>query len=329
MLELQEKWRQFTPKDAEAQELELKETLKRAYTSPLYKKIWKNTDLTSNTLQNLPFLSRAELFDFTKSKPTKVNAAPVSHWFLGNNRAVHEWFPYSEQDFMAIAPNLKRLAQMVGLRKGDIVLALVDTPPRISSFIPYLWSNSEAKEWGLEFIVGSLDWYDTLGMSWINFIQKRRPTAILASTTNAKALADKIEATKKSAKDVLSDLRVGVFLGNQTETDMIKLVEPYSHLEAFEVYSPLEHMAFCVECTNHKGIHVWQDNCIPEIIPTGQKEAQLLTKTQLGVEGELVLTNFSKALPLVRYKTENAVRVEGLGECRCGCNHPKVKFLKK
>jgi phenylacetate-CoA ligase len=331
---MQEKWKQFTPQDAKTQETKLKETLKRAATSTLYKKLWKNSGFNVETFQSLndlnqiPFLSRKQLFETTQTQKNNVCLSPVSHWFLSSEPTEpHEWFPLSEEDFLSIAPLLARLSQTAGLQKGDVVLAVVDTPPRISSFIPYLWSN--AADCGLEFIVGAMDWYDTLGMSWINFIQKRRPTAIFASTTNAKALAQKIATTKPPIKNALSELRVGVFFGNLMETDMVKRLEPYINLEPFEVYSPAEHMAFNMECHSHSGIHIWLDTCIPEVLSVGQKETQLLSETQQSVEGELVLTNFSKALPLVRYKTGRFVRVEGVGECSCGCNHPKVKFLKK
>ena len=334
MLEMQETWKQFTSQDAQTQETKLKEALKRATVSLLYKKLWKNSGFnveafkSLNDLNQIPFLSQKELFETTQAQKNKVCLSPVSHWFLCSEpNEPHEWFPLSSEDFLAIAPMLTRLSQTAGLRKGDVVLAVVETPPRISSFIPYLWSN--AADCGLEFIVGALDWYDTLGMSWINFIQKRRPTAIFASTSNAKALAQKIAATKTPVENALSELRVGVFFGNQMETDMVKGLEPYMNLESFEVYSPTEHMTFNMDCRSHSGIHIWLDTCIPEVLSVGQKETQLLSKTQQGVEGELVLTNFSKALPLVRYKTGKFLRVEGVGECSCGCNHPKVKFLKK
>jgi phenylacetate-coenzyme A ligase PaaK-like adenylate-forming protein len=334
MLEMQEKWKQFTPQDAKTQETKLKETLKRAAVSPLYKKLWKTSGFnveafeSLNDLNQIPLLSRKQLYETTQTQKNKVCLSPVSHWFLSSEPSEpHEWFPLSGEDFLAISPMLTRLSQTAGLRKGDVVLAVVDTPPRISSFIPYLWSN--AADCGLEFIIGGMDWYDKLGMSWINFIQKRRPTAIFTSTTNAKALAQKIADMNPSVKNALSELRVGVFFGNQMETDMVKGLEPYSNLEPFEVYSPTEHITFCMECRSHSGIHIWLDTCIPEVLSVGQKETQLLSKTQPDVEGELVLTNFSLALPLVRYKTGKFVRVEGVGECSCGCNHPKVKFLKK
>jgi phenylacetate-CoA ligase len=331
MLESTEKWMQFTAQDRKAQELQLKETLARAYLSPLYRKLWKQSGFTPGKFQGvgdlnaLPFLSRKELFEATKTKPNKVSVAPVSQWFLGcENTATHEWFPYGEADLLAVAPTLARLGKMAGLQRGDIILALVDVPPKFSSFIPYIWSHA-VPDCGLEFIIGSLDWYDTLGMTWINFIQKRRPTAILATAKNAEAFAQKLVSMNTSVKEALSAARVGVFYGNHTS----ELMGAYSSLELFDAYSPTEHMTFHSACRSHSGIHLWQDICIPEILPLGQDKAQLVCESTSGVRGELVLTTFSEALPLIRYKTGVEISVAGNGECACGCNHPRVKFSNK
>jgi len=166
-------------------------------------------------------------------------------------------------------------------------------------------------------------------MSWINFIQKRRPTAIFSSAKNAQSLAQKIHSVNSSLRDVLSEVRLGIFYGNDADEGVSKLLQPYSFLESFEVYSPAEHMTFCCECPSHSGIHLWLDTSILEIIPTGHKEAQLIHEIKMGTIGELVITNFSKALPLIRYKTGKSIYVECVDECACGCNHPKVRFSNK
>jgi phenylacetate-coenzyme A ligase PaaK-like adenylate-forming protein len=324
-----QKWQHFTHRDAEAQELKLKETLTRAYQLGMYKKLWKNAfnlDKINGAedLNQLPYLTRKTLFETTRTRPNHTCAAPVSHWFLGHDTfKAHEWYPYSAEDFMAIAPMLSRLSQTVGLHSGDVVLTVVDTPPHISSFIPYLWSYADAsKNCGLEFINGSLEWYDSLGMSWITFIQKRQPTAILATKRNAVALSEKLNTMGTSIQNVLSQLRVAVFFDDESTNPL----DAYSGLETFEVYSPIEHMALWSECQTHSGVHVWLDTCIPEILPEGKTEAQLLCKASKDTRGELVITNFSKALPIVRYKTGRHICVEDVDQCICGVNHPKIKF---
>lgn len=321
---------QFTAKNAEAQEAKLKQTLIQAAKSPLYKKLWTTAHFKPesfqgiNELNKVPYLTRKSLFETTKIKPNNTCIGAIGHWLLGHdNFETHEWYPYSNEDFLGIAPALTRLSSVVGLRSGDIVLLVVDTPPRISSFMPLLWNYvEESRQCGLEFINGSMEWYDSLGMSWITFIQKRRPTAIIATKTNAAALAEKLQAMGTSVKAALPELRVGVFYGQGAPEEL----QEYSSAEIFEAYSPVEHMAFWSECKNHNGIHTWLDGCIPEILPANGKEAQVLCKAKAGTEGELVITNFASALPLIRYRTGKQIRIESTDQCSCGANTPKIKF---
>jgi phenylacetate-CoA ligase len=330
-LQTPQRWQQFTSQDTAVQEAKLKETLKRAAKSPLYKKLWSQArfspaDLQGiGTLNRVPSLSRAALFEATRTKPNSTAVAPIGQWFLGHDRFdSHEWYPYGNEDFLGIASALTRLCHMVGLRRGDVVLSVVDTPPHITSFLPYLCTyNAESAGCGLEFINGSLEWYDSLGMSWITFIQKRRPTAILATKRNAAALSEKLEAMGTSVTKVLPSLRVTVFIEDSSPASPM---QPYAEAESFTVYSPVEHMAFWSECSSHSGIHTWLDGCIPEILPEGKTDAQLLIESATGTKGELVLTNFASSLPLIRYKTGKHIYVESVGQCSCGANHPKISF---
>ncbi len=330
MLELQ-KWQQFTPQDEAEQKQKLKETIARASQSPIYKKLYKAANFKPNQLRGiedlnqLPYLPRKTLFETTRAKPNNVSVAPISQWFLGHDKTdAHEWFPYSKEDFTAIATNLSRLSYTVGLLVGDVVLTIVDTPPHISSFMPYLWTcNDASRNCGLEFINVSLEWYESLDMTWIHFMQRRQPTAIFATKRNALALAEKLKTMETSVKAFLPQLRVGVFFGEEPMNQL----EAYSNLEIFEVHSPIEHMALCSECRSHSGVHVWLDTCIPEVLPAGKNEAQLLSKTAADTKGELVITNFSRALPLVRYRTGRHICVESTSQCACGSNHPRIKLL--
>lgn len=330
--EASQKWKQFTVEEALAQEVKFKETLLKAAQSPLYKKLWKTAHFKPEEfreitdLNKIPYLTRKSLFEATRAKPNNICVGPVGGWFLGHdNFDVHEWYPYSNEDFLGMASALSRLSRTVGLQEGDVVLTVVDTPPRISSFIPFLWSYSEkSRGYGLEFINGSLEWYDTMAMSWLTFIQKRRPTAIVASKKNAIALSEKLQTMETSVEEVLPELRVSIFFGEGSKYQL----KHYAAPETFEAYAPLEHMAFWSECNCHNGVHVWLDSAIPEVIPDGE-EAQLLSESNTGVEGELVITNFSEALPLIRYRTDTRIRVEGTGKCRCGAEHPRIRLLAK
>lgn len=336
VLEIQQS-KQPMQADVKLLETKLQDTLRGAYASPLYRNLWKAASFTPGMFQSLndynkiPFLNREELFEATRTKQSKICIGRINNWFLGYDDVnKNEWFPYSQADLIGIAPMLARMSQTVGLQEGDIVLAVVDTPPTISSLIPYLWSYwDSSRHCKIEFIMGSMDWYDTLSMSWINFIQKRRPVAIFTSTKNAKALAEKIQAMNNKVREVLSDTRVGIFYGNSSEQEMTQVLGLYSNLESFRIYSPSEHMFFCSECSSHSGIHLWLDKFVAELIPNGRQEAQPIGEVTPGTKGELVITNFHECLPLIRYKTGSSVRIEGIDKCACGSTHPRVSICER
>jgi len=321
----------------EIENTRLRIALQRAGRSPFYKDHWKAAGIDLDRLRGiedlclLPFVNRRELFEEIRTKRGRIACSAVNTWFAGSSPInPYEWFPFSAGDFLGIAPMMARMIRVVGLRTGDIVLAVAETSPRISSVIPYLYTCSEAsRSQRLEFITGSLDWYDAMDMTWIDFIQRRRPTVLFTSTRNAVALADKIyKDLGARAGEVLSNTRVGIFFGEPMEDYKAEIKEAY-RLEAYEVYSPTENMSFCSECNAHEGIHFWIDTCIPEIIPFDREDAVPVWQVPRGTRGELVITNFTECFPLIRYKTGESVRVEGTDICGCGRTHPRIFRLPK
>lgn len=313
----------------------LQQVLPKAYRSPFYRDRWRAASTGRDRLggleglRSLPFVTRKELFEAIRTKRGKIACGPVNTWFAGSSPANrYEWFPFSARDFLGISPMLERMSRVIRLQAGDIVLAVVDTAPRISSVLPYLWTHLESgSSPRLEFMVGSLDWYDTLGMTWIDFIQRRRPTVLFTSTKNALALADKIqEDLRTQAKAILTETRIGIFYGEPLEDCRTRIMEAYD-LEPYEVYSPTEHMRFCTECRAHRGIHLWMDTCLPEIIPFDSEDALPLWEASPGTRGKLVITNFAECLPLVRYETEESIIVESMERCACGRTHPRISRL--
>ena len=95
-----------------------------------------------------------------------------------------------------------------------------------------------------------------------------------------------------------------------------------------------------VECKMHKGMHLWLDICLPEIIPEEELErerndstyvpkAMPLWKAKNGQRGEYVLTTFGEALPLVRYRFGDLIEIVGMEPCGCGFTHPRIKVPRR
>jgi phenylacetate-CoA ligase len=75
------------------------------------------------------------------------------------------------------------------------------------------------------------------------------------------------------------------------------------------------------DCQYHKGLHVWEDMFIVEVVDpvTGEPLPD-------GKSGELVFTTFTKeGFPLIRYRTRD-ISVLQSGKCECGRSH--IRMLK-
>jgi len=97
---------------------------------------------------------------------------------------------------------------------------------------------------------------------------------------------------------------------NLYESDRVSL-ESWFGCPVFNAYGSQESGVVGLECSNQNGVHLWNDRCVVEILNEDQ------TVSSIG-SGELVLTNLANwALPFVRYKTGDFVRIE-VGACKCG-----------
>ena len=141
------------------------------------------------------------------------------------------------------------------------------------------------------------------------------------------------------ARDILK-VHTGVFAGEPLSPYKGALLDAWNLKYSYNIYSSTEfQISFC-ECSEQDGVHVWLDACIPEIIPQSEldreqeeedytPQAVLLWNAQPGDEGELVLTNFAKMFPLVRWRTSDMIQVVNTDTCSCGRTHPRINILQR
>src|SRR5262245_5435617 len=130
------------------------------------------------------------------------------------------------------------------------------------------------------------------------------------------------EAAADEGIDVASfPLRVGLFGAEPWSEEMRREIETRLGIEALNVYGLSEVIGpgVAVECTHQRGLHIFDDHFVPEVIDpaTGARLPDDDT-------GELVLTCVTKqALPLVRYRTRDRTR---LIRTRCDCGRTSVRM---
>lgn len=93
--------------------------------------------------------------------------------------------------------------------------------------------------------------------------------------------------------------------------------------DVFDIYGSTEAGMVGVECSQHQGLHVFEDRILVEIL-----DPKTHAPMPQGMEGEVVLTPFWKeGLPLVRYGTGDAAAFIP-GTCACGSELPRITRIK-
>lgn len=110
-------------------------------------------------------------------------------------------------------------------------------------------------------------------------------------------------------------LKAGIFGGEPWSQGMRCELEQKLGIKAVDIYGLSEVMGpgVACECLEQNGMHVQEDNFIPEIIDP--QTGEVLPE---GSEGELVFTTLTKqGLPLIRYRTRDISRLD-TSVCACG-----------
>jgi len=319
---------------------------------------------TIEELQNLPMISSAdykEAFERFEIEDIVLNDRTVSWHSTSGSSGTPKWFPYTLEDISEARAQLLRLYNVIGVQEGDIVLQFSSAAPMISDALPY-WMIDVMRDAGISIQCVIVSIY--LMQFAMPFAIKIQPTMLTGLPSMLMLLAEHLPETSQERtaerfrehptprnllyaaltrikrvrpKHLLRRLRVGVFGGDLLDPYRPYIEEEYD-MEAFDIYSLTESSVFACECEAHDGMHLWIDRQIAEIIPDSELEKEsadpgytprtlLLQEAPQDTEGELVLTNFRDALPLIRYRTGDLIKVKDTGRCSCSRTHPKVKIL--
>ena len=147
-------------------------------------------------------------------------------------------------------------------------------------------------------------------------------TEVLACTPSyALFLAEAIE--ENGIERSRLKLKYGIFGAEPWSEKMREEIEKRLKVKALDIYGLSEVIGpgVAIECQEQKGMHIFEDHFIPEIIDP-------LTGETLppGEKGELVFTTITKeGIPVIRYRTRDITMLKD-EPCACGRTH--VKMLK-
>ena len=145
-----------------------------------------------------------------------------------------------------------------------------------------------------------------------------KSTVLCCTPSYAMYLGEEIE--KLGVKDQLN-LKCGIFGAEPWTESMRAQIEEKLGIKAYDIYGLSEIMGPGVsyECECQAGMHVNEDNFIPEIIDPDTGEV-----LPEGATGELVFTTLTKqGFPLIRYRTRDICSLN-YEPCACGRTHIRM-----
>ena len=127
--------------------------------------------------------------------------------------------------------------------------------------------------------------------------------------------------------DPKNDLNLKIaFLGAEPYTEEIRQrVESFYGIDAYNSYglSEMNGPGVAFECPEKRGLHIWEDSYIVEIL-----DPETLIPVKEGEIGELVMTTLTReAMPLIRYRTKELTRFVP-GDCPCGRVHRRIDWIQ-
>ncbi len=147
-------------------------------------------------------------------------------------------------------------------------------------------------------------------------------TAIACTPSYLLHIAETLEADGDLDKIKLK----AAICGAEPWTEQMRLqIEEKLHINAFDIYGLSEIMGpgVACDCQYHKGLHVYEDHFLPEIVDP--KTLQPLGENETG---ELVFTTLTKeGIPLIRYRTKDLTSIS-YDKCDCGRTLARISRFK-
>ncbi|WP_432822955.1 phenylacetate--CoA ligase family protein [Trichloromonas sp.] len=301
----------------------LQQTLQRVYaTVPFYRRQLDKVGMTPDKvrsladLQRLPFTLKQDMRD---NYPYGLFAVPLEQIVRIHASSGTTGKPtvvgYTRRDIDTWAELMARSFVAAGAHKGDVIH---------NAYGYGLFTGGLGAHYGAEKLGASV-----IPMSGGNtkkqlMIMQDFGSTVLTCTPSYSLYLAEVAAEEgidfKSLK-----LKVGIFGAEPWSEEIRKEIEAKLNLKAIDIYGLSEILGpgVGIECIEaQKGLHIWEDHFIPEII--NPETGEVLPH---GEHGELVITTITKeGIPMIRYRTRDITRI--IPEpCICGRTHVRLERM--
>ncbi|TET43334.1 phenylacetate--CoA ligase family protein [Candidatus Aerophobetes bacterium] len=291
----------------------LQATLNRVYRSvAFYRKLFDQVGLVPDEINSLEELARIPFTGKTtlrQSYPYEMFAVPLRDVVRLQCTSGTTGEPivvgYTRNDLVHWTEVGARVLCAGGVTKDDVVQICFDYS---------LFGGGLGFHYGAELIGASVIPGSNLDPArQVVIARDYRTTTLIATPGFGLRVAAVIREKGLSPADIY--LRRGLFTGEPFSEVTRKQIEDELNIKATDNYglSEIAWPGVAAECEKKKGLHIFEDQFIPEIIDPQTEEV-----LPLGKKGELVLTTIAKeAFPLIRYRTGD-ITVLDVSPCECG-----------
>ena len=298
----------------------LQATIERAfYNVPFYKENFQKSGVTPadikslDDLRRLPFTTKQDLRD---NYPFGMFAVPMDNIVRIHASSGTTGKPtvvgYTARDIKTWAELMARSLSAGGANRGDIIH---------NAYGYGLFTGGLGVHYGAEKLGASV-----IPVSGGNtkrqivLMKDFGPTILTSTPSYALHLSEVAEEVGVSFKDL--KFQFGIFGAEPWSENMREELEEKLHLTAVDIYGLSEVMGPGVSMECHeakKGLHIFEDHFIPEIINPETGEV-----LPYGEMGELVFTSITKeAFPVIRYRTRDITSLNP-EPCICGRTHVRM-----
>ena len=266
-------------------------------------------------LHKLPFTTKNDLRD---NYPFGLFAVPQSeivrvHASSGTTGKATV-VGYTRRDLEIWSECVARAFSMAGITREDVIQIAYG----YGLFTGGLGAHNGAEKLGAMVVPMSTGNTKKLTTMMIDF----GVTAIACTPSYLLHIAETLEETQ----DIPNiKLKTAICGAEPWTENMRKQIESRLHIHAHDIYGLSEIMGpgVACDCRFHRGLHVYEDHFLPEII-----DPDTLTPMEPGETGELVFTTITKeGIPLLRYRTRDLTSID-YTPCECGRTLARISRFK-
>lgn len=301
------------------QSQKLRETIRQACNSTYYGKVFESDvrisseKITIEQVDNLPFTTKEDLrsnfpWGFLSIDKKEVVRLHSSSGTTGNPTVVY----HNRHDLNSWANLMARSLYAAGIRDTDV----------FQNICGYgLFTGGLGFQYGVEKL-GCLSIPAGAGNS-LRQIKLMQDYGTTAAHAIPSYLGRLFEVFKEEGLDPKKDTQLHTLvIGAEPHTEEHRRrIEEMFGVKAYNSFglSEMNGPGVAFECTEQKGLHIWEDAYLVEII-----DPKTLAPVEDGEIGELVMTTLDRqAMPLIRYRTRDLTRFIP-GTCSCGRTHRRL-----